>query len=343
MSQTPEKLQNELDTVRHELALLRSGVDVLIRERDELKQHVIRLAEELDAAYSTAEQARTELANTRRLLAANPGHFYSPIVDPDDSLVQRALTGQPAGSLPFSASTVLEWLERIVAHYETQPFPVERTEGRRFWLENPGFSYSDAITLQALVRELRPSRYIEVGSGYSSCAVMDLNDLLGGGIDATFIDPNPETLLNLLEGDDPYRSRIKRHRLQEVPLETFTALAENDVLFLDTSHVAKTASDVNDYLFRIFPALQPGVVVHVHDIFYPFEYLSQWVRDFKRSWNEIYFLRAFLTANPDWEVLFFNDWVYRVHPELIADRMPLCLRNRGGSLWMRKRSHAVPG
>ncbi len=90
-----------------------------------------------------------------------------------------------------------------------------------------------------------------------------------------------------------------------------------------------------DYLFRIFPALNPGVVIHVHDIPYPFEYGPDWIEQENRSWNEAHALRAFLRYNRRFEVIYFNHYMLRKHPELLA-RTPLCLRNCGGSLWLRK-------
>lgn len=119
-------------------------------------------------------------------------------------------------------------------------------------------------------------------------------------------------------------------------LASFQELRANDVLFLDSSHVAKTGSDVMDYLFRIFPALQPGVLIHVHDIFFPFEYPRSWVIDEGRSWNEAYLLRAFLSNNHCYQILFFSDWFYKCRPSLVNSEMPLCIPHRGGSLWLRK-------
>ena len=167
--------------------------------------------------------------------------------------------------------------------------------------------------------------------------MMDTNDRFPGrGVELTFIDPHPETLLGLLEDGDPYRERILAEPLQEAPAKLFATLEEDDILFLDSSHVLKTGSDVHHYLFRVLPALQPGVVIHIHDVFYPFEYPEAWVRRESRSWNEAYALRAFLEYNDAFEIMYFNNYMYRKHGELVRSRMPKCRRNAGGSIWLRK-------
>ena len=90
-------------------------------------------------------------------------------------------------------------------------------------------------------------------------------------------------------------------------------------------------------LFEILPRLKSGVVVHFHDVFYPFEYPSDWVLKFNYSWNELYALRAFLMGNADWEMLFFNDYFIRAEEALIARDAPAILANPGGGLWLRRR------
>jgi hypothetical protein len=107
-------------------------------------------------------------------------------------------------------------------------------------------------------------------------------------------------------------------------------------LFIDSSHVAKTASDVNFEIFELLPRLKPSVIVHFHDIFYPFEYPHGWIFDIRRSWNEIYFLRAFLMYNSAFEILFFNDYFACKFPHLTEHGPSHFRQNPGGGLWLRK-------
>jgi hypothetical protein len=182
---------------------------------------------------------------------------------------------------------ILSWFEKISTHYEQLPFPEERQPGFRYCYENGMFSYSDAISLFGMLLELRPRHLIEVGSGYSSCVSMDTNDLfLNRSMQMKFIEPFPQRLFSILPPEDSYRGCVERVRLQKVPLEWFTTLEAGDILFIDSSHVGKLGSDVNHYFFRIFPPLASGVYVHMHDVFYPFEYPSSWILEQNRSWNE---------------------------------------------------------
>ena len=123
--------------------------------------------------------------------------------------------------------------------------------------------------------------------------------------------------------------------VQDLPLEIFGQLACGDVLFIDSSHVAKTGSDVNDLFFRILPQLASGVWIHLHDVHYPFEYPEQWVYE-GRSWNESYLLRAFLQYNTRFRVELFNSYLSVHHPERWEVAMPPAARTAGGSIWLRK-------
>jgi hypothetical protein len=273
-----------------------------------------------------------------------PGHFYSPVVDPNDRNVQSIVQGFHSAELPEDESLKLDTalihdhLLRVAKHYGQLDFPEHKTEGRRYYYRNPAFSFADAIVLFGMLMEYRPKRVIEVGSGFSSCVMMDTNDhYLDRYMRLTFIEPYPETLLSQLERSDPYRSSLIQKQLQSVPLEVFQELEARDLLFIDSSHVAKTGSDVLDIFFRILPALRTGVLIHVHDVPYPFEYSPDWITVERRSWNEVYFLRAFLQYNEAFEVIYFNHFAYRRFETELAERMPLYLQNCGGSIWLRKR------
>ena len=122
---------------------------------------------------------------------------------------------------------------------------------------------------------------------------------------------------------------------QNVPIDRFSALQAGDILFIDSSHVSKAGSDVNDLFFRVLPALTVGVVVHIHDILWPFEYPMEWLAE-GRAWNEAYLLRAFLQYNPDWEVLYMNDYMGKHQRRLVEEKAPLMLVETGGSFWMRR-------
>jgi len=269
-----------------------------------------------------------------------PGHFYSPIPSLDEIRRHEArLFAEPGRELPGIAldeRKQLVLLAEFKRYYNEQPFTAQRTDSRRYFFENPAYSYSDAIFLHCMIRHARPRRIIEVGSGYSSCVTLDTNELhFENRIACTFIEPCSELLRSLVRPDDLERIEILETRLQEVDLARFRALEANDILFIDSTHVARIGSDVNYLFAEILPVLRPGVYVHLHDIFYPFEYPKEWVYE-GRAWTEAYMLRAFLAFNAAYEIVLFNTFLERFHRERFARDMPLCLLNEGGSIWLRR-------
>jgi predicted O-methyltransferase YrrM len=269
-----------------------------------------------------------------------PGHFYSPLTREDEvtadaaRIFDRAVVELPGIDLRLAEQ--LELLERCLAmREELDRLPHEEQEDWRYYSDNVYFSYCDAFFLAAILRLFRPRRVIEVGSGFSSSVMLDVDEkYLGRSLRLTFIEPNPERLESLLRRGDARRHRILRSRVQDVPLETFDELQEGDVLFIDSSHVSKTGSDVNHLFFRVVPRLAPGVLVHVHDIFWPFEYAESEVYE-GRSWNEAYLVRAFLQYNREFRIL-LQPSVFAHHPQA-GRRLPeRCLRPLGPSLWLQR-------
>jgi hypothetical protein len=272
-----------------------------------------------------------------------PGHFYSPLVDPTNRHVRRILNDFPSSNLAAESalqiddSAILDTFAQIVRFSGQMPFHAEPVSGLRFHLRNPAFSFGDATAYFGILLDRRPRRVIEIGSGYSSCLLMDTNDLFfGGSIHFTMIEPYPEVLDSLIQKSDPYWENLLISDLQDVPTEKFQELQANDILFIDSSHIGKMGSDVNDYLFRILPVLNSGVLIHIHDIPYPFEYPSQWIDKENRSWNEAYLLRAFLQYNRAFKIIYFSHYMVRRHQDLILEQLPEVMRNGGASIWLKK-------
>ena len=268
------------------------------------------------------------------------GHFYSPYPDPQEVRRNEArLFGTVPRELPgidMREAAQRALLEQFALLYSTIPFGDEPRPGLRYHFMNPAYGHSDAIMLHCMLRTLAPRRLVEVGSGYSSCVTLDTNQyFLGRSLHTTFIDPSPPLRQTLIRPEDAAGSTIIDRPLQEVDVDVFRQLEENDVLFIDSTHVGKIGSDVNHLLFEIFPVLAPGVVIHVHDIFYPFEYPKEWIYE-GRAWNEAYMIRAFLQDNARYQILLMNTFMSHFFRDFFETRMPLCLRNTGGSLWLRK-------
>jgi predicted O-methyltransferase YrrM len=297
----------------------------------DLHRSILALEEERD-------QLRADLAHWKTWMS--PGHFYSPIPSLAEIRARETeLFGTPPSSLPginLRGEDQLALIRKLARFYPEMPFPREQSPKWRYWFENWAYSYADAIYLYSMLRHLSPRRVIEIGSGFSSAAMLDAADRWLPETSFTFIDPDTSTLDAVLRPSDRERATIIRSRLQEVPLSTFDALTANDILFIDSTHVSKTGSDVNRIIFEILPRLASGVYIHFHDVFYPFEYPKEWVYE-GRAWNEDYILRAFLEFNDSFEIVLFGTWLAHFHRELLTELMPLTLENPGGSLWIVKR------
>ena len=281
-----------------------------------------------------------ELQAGRRAFAIPPGHFYSPIPALEElSRNADRLFGRWPRELPgisLNEDKQLALLSELSAYYSDLPFPEHKTKDRRYFYENPMYSYSDAICLYSMIRHVRPRRIVEVGSGHSSCVMLDTSELFfQNSIACTFIDPYPERLLSLITPEDKGRIEILPTRAQDIDVGRFRELEQNDILFIDSSHVVKVGSDVNYIVSEVLPALRVGVYVHFHDIFYPFEYPRAWI-EAGSHWTEGYLLRAFLAFNAAFEIVLFNTFLEHFHRERFAVDMPLCLKNEGGSIWIRR-------
>jgi predicted O-methyltransferase YrrM len=270
-----------------------------------------------------------------------PGHFYSPIANLDE-VRERAdkIFLNDREKIPgIDMREEAQWaLVQQFSHsyYLDIPFNAEPLPGRRYGFDNQNYSYSDGVFLHCMIRHAKPRRIVEVGSGFSSACTLDTNDLFfDGDICCEFIEPYPDQLLLLISQEDRDRIRLHHKPLQDVSLDLFASLEPNDILFIDSTHVSRVGSDVNYIIHEILPALKPGVFVHFHDVFWPMEYPRAWVEE-GRSWNEIYMLRAFLQFNPTYEIVLMNTFLETRDPAWFDKNMPLCMKNPGGSIWLRK-------
>jgi predicted O-methyltransferase YrrM len=267
------------------------------------------------------------------------GHYYSPIPDKDEILAyidSRKPLGRQLPGVNLNEKNQLKLLHEYRQYYKELPFPEKQKQGCRYYYENSWYSYSDAIFLYSFLRKNEPKRIIEIGSGFSSAVILDtIEGFFSQRPEITFIEPYPDRLKGLFKSHDGNQVKIIEKKVQQVPHELFSSLESGDFLFVDSSHVVKCGSDLQLLFFDVLPLLPAGVFVHFHDVFYPFDYPSEWLKE-GRYWNENYFLRAFLSYNCDWDIHFFNTFVAFAFNDFIKDQMPLCVKNAGGSLYIKR-------
>ena len=265
-----------------------------------------------------------------------PVHFYEPI--PDSRTLSPTLWTEPL------AMTGVDMNDDQQRHLLTEVFPAFRdeylripldapAEGHAFYLRNGRFEGLDPLLAYCMVRHYRPRRIIEVGSGHSTL-LMAQAALENGDTELHSIEPYPEEILT--RGVAGLTSLLDR-KVEEVDRAFFQSLHSGDILFIDTSHVVRIGGDVNYLFLEILPLLQPGVIVHVHDIFFPYEYPENWVMDRRRFWTEQYLLQAFLAYNSEFEVLVGSGYLKAHYPEQLKELFPRAAPWQGGSFWMRRR------
>ena len=268
------------------------------------------------------------------------GHFYSPVPDtlelarqPTRSRVRPATPRQTPG-VEWRGDAQVE-LVRALAAQAPFPFPsVETGNPADYHTGNPNFSALDAWALQGMLRHLKPSRVVEVGCGWSSLVTARVNrECFRGALHVTCIEPHPP---DFLAGGIDGIAHLIDAPVEELPLSTFEALDDGDVLFIDTSHVVKTGNDVQFLFQEVVPRLRPGVVVHVHDIFLPREYPEHWVFE-GRAWNEQYLVESFLAFNTAFEVQLGIGWLSAHRPDVLAAAAGDAVVGGGCSMWLRRR------
>ncbi|MGQ3298569.1 class I SAM-dependent methyltransferase [Reyranella sp.] len=246
-------------------------------------------------------------------------HRYAPLLPP------------PGAQPPYPAIERLfeEHADQFAAVLDAVDARAEALESCKAMFEQSWFPSLDAAVAYALVRERKPRRIIEVGSGHSTRL---LSKALGGVGEILAIDPAPRADIADLPG-----VRVKSSTLQAAPDTVFDGLVQGDVLFIDSSHILMPGSDVDILLNRVLPRLPAGVLVHIHDIFLPFDYPSIWGW---RAYNEQQGVVPMLTSGA-FKPLFSSVWAERRMSDRLAasviSRLPRPPDALPASLWLEKR------
>lgn len=282
----------------------------------EIKSYVNSLLRHINIKVDSLTAERSEAARLNNL--NQTGHFERAIFPsyPD-----------------FDSRNVLSLLQELQL-YKTR-FDDFEDIGRndvRYTFHNEYFASPDAEILYAIIRKVSPRSVVEVGSGYSTKIIRQA--ILDGGLKTTLIsvDPQPRT------GVEQFSDTLHRK-----PVETlggsglFESLKKDDIVFIDSSHEVKTGNDVIFLYLNVLPGLQPGVLVHIHDVFLPYDYPQEWVIDEKREWNEQYLVQALLTFSSGFDVLWPGYFLQRTMPGF-PQHFPHLNGNTAKSLWLMKKA-----
>jgi predicted O-methyltransferase YrrM len=267
--------------------------------------------------------------------------FYSPLNDLAFLEANRDLWTNPVDPADVDMRLAhQEDVAREVSRYvpELRDIPATSDSVTTFYWDNNFWNSADAMVQYGLVRSRKPRKVIEVGCGWSSLLLAKamIRNAQETGLpqgDVTQVEPYPrKDVMAAL----PRHWKMHECMLQRAPLDLFASLSDGDILFYDGSHCAKVASDVNWFFFRVLPVVRPGVLIHVHDIFFPYDYPEDWIFARGQTWNEQYLLQAFLMNNPRYQIEIANRYLWVKRRQLLEQSYGDVQPAWGCSLWMKK-------
>jgi hypothetical protein len=274
-------------------------------------------------------------------------HYYSPIPDISE-LEPREIWNRKSElvGIDFHVEKQVEMLLELGRKYGDEcDWPSQPSaQSANFYTENGSFSFGCAAALHSIVRNYKPKRVIEVGSGNSSLVLSSAlarNKADGVDVEYTIIDPYSPWRS---KQDLPELTRVISEKVELTEVDRFLTLQENDILFIDSGHTVRTGGDVNFLFLDVIPRLAPGAIIHVHDIGLPYEYPKTYFTNpaFRVFWTEAYILQAFLSCNPQFDVMLAMHYLMANHRdkfrEAFAHNNPALHLATSGSFWMRRLS-----
>ncbi len=262
-------------------------------------------------------------------------HYYEPQFDFREEHKALALDRNLPG-IELNDATQLDFLNLLTFTKELEDINLNKGSELEFYLHNGSFGPGDAEYWYQLIRHIKPKRIIEIGSGNSTLmAIRAINNNqkedAGYACEHTCIEPYEMPWLEKTEVS------VFRKKVEDVEISFFSQLEENDILFIDSSHVIRPQGDVLFEYLELLPTLNKGVIVHVHDIFLPRNYSKDWLEDKVSFWNEQYLLEAFLSHNQSWSILgALNYLSHHYFDELKRVTPFLTPANEPGSFYMKK-------
>jgi predicted O-methyltransferase YrrM len=262
-------------------------------------------------------------------------HYYEPLFD-SRNLSRQLDEPRELPGIVWNDVEQLSILKQFNYNDELEKIPVTKVDDLVFYMNNPAFVSGDAEYFYNLIRLKKPSRIFEIGSGYST--------LLAAQAIKKNQEQTPQYTCKHI-CIEPYEMpwlektgvTVLRERVESVDKAIFAELGENDILFIDSSHIIRPQGDVLYEYLELLPCLRAGVIVHIHDIFSPRDYLKQWIVDEVKLWNEQYLLEAFLSGNKEWKVIGALNYLHHNYYDNFKQTCPFLTKEREpGSFYIQK-------
>lgn len=262
-------------------------------------------------------------------------HYYEPLFDTRNLRISLR-TDRNLPGIDWNVKGQIDVLDRFKFNDELLEISSTKTDDLSFYYDNGAFRSGDAEYWYNMIRSHKPKLIIEVGSGYSTrMAVSAIRKNHDEDPDYRCkhicIEPYENPWLESLDVS------VIREKVENVDKGFFKALEENDILFIDSSHMIRPQGDVLFEYLEILPILNAGVVVHIHDIFSPKDYLDDWIIKEACFWNEQYLLEAFLTSNKSWKIIGALNYLHHNHYDKLKEKCPKLTPDREpGSFYIKK-------
>lgn len=260
-------------------------------------------------------------------------HYYQPLINPRKHLQKSLREDRNLPGIDFNISEQLQLLVSFDFNDELKKFPIEKGPALEYYFKNGSFESGDGEFLYNILRLKKPSVFIEIGSGLSTLMANAAIKMNGNGCKHICIEPYEAEWISRLD------VQVVRKKLETVDPAIFKSLKRDDVLFIDSSHIIRPQGDVLLEYLEILPQLNPGVIIHVHDIFTPKDYLDEFIFDYHYMWNEQYLLEALLTHNKELKIIGSLNYLKHHYFEELSAKCPILKQQayrEPGSFWMVK-------
>jgi hypothetical protein len=262
-------------------------------------------------------------------------HYYEPLFDPRN-LRKSLRINRDLPGIDWNVNEQIDVLDRFHYNDELSDISSVKTDDQSFYWDNGAFGSGDAEYWYNIIRSIKPRLIIEVGCGHSTR--MAIKAIRRNRHE------NPEYICKHI-CIEPYENPwleslgvlVIREKVENTDKGIFKALEENDILFIDSSHMIRPQGDVLFEYLEILPILNKGVIVHIHDIFSPKDYLDEWIINEACFWNEQYLLEAFLTSNESWKIIGALNYLHHNHYDKLKEKCHKLTPDREpGSFYIKK-------
>ena len=259
-------------------------------------------------------------------------HYYQPMINPGRDLRKSLRLDRNLPGINFNLNEQLDLLSKLHYNEELIEFPINKPENLSYYYNNNSYMSGDSEYLYSI---------IQIGSGYSTL-MANSAILKNKELDKNYkcehicIEPYEQEWLSKLE------IKLIRERVEDLDINLFKKLQNNDILFIDSSHIIRPQGDVLFEYLELLPILNPGVVVHIHDIFSPKDYLDSWIINDHLFWNEQYLLEAFLSFNNEFKIIGALNFLSKKHKDKFSEMAPIFanqVNREPGAFWIQKRIH----